>query len=595
MAKIEVQIDVEAAQFIAFYQKFKEYSASAEKMPGQWRDVAKSAKSASDSAQKSASASQDSADATDRASRSMVAVRRLSESASQAWLTMRNSTAKVAANVADITSSLLKWTGVTSLVGGLAGAGGLFGMDALARNVSSGRSAAMGLGSSYGERRSFLLNYGRFGDAESVLANVNQQKYSANKQALRNIGFTDYEINHLSSAELAARYEEKVQQQSKSVNPAMLSNWMRMRNVDQVMSLQDVERLRATPNAEMSGVRGRYNRDVKRFGLSKEQQSNWQEFETTLRSATKSIQTLFIAALGRLTPGLTALSNAFTDLLDRVQPNSKKGGPLDRWLDSLNKGLETFAKYLGSDEAKTQIVKFFKGLKSIAEIVWRFVKGAWSLAKGLGFVTDAQAAGYAGPTGGSVGSGSSVSSPYGGLSRTGLDAAPSQGAAILTGGALSSFPRGKDIDPEVVEYIRKAAEARGIDPRVALGVAKSEGLKGFSPSKGTWSAGSNDYGTSFGPLQAHFKSNIPGMRASGQGDRMLREGINARDISQWKKVIDWQLDYAKQHGWREWHGWRGAARAGLDYKPSTRSVVKVTPSIGSNPFIGAGGAFVGAQ
>jgi hypothetical protein len=117
---------------------------------------------------------------------------------------------------------------------------------------------------------------------------------------------------------------------------------------------------------------------------------------------------------------------------------------------------------------------------------------------------------------------------------------------------------------EVVDYIRNSAKRAGIDPNQALRVAQTEGLRGFDPATGKWSSGPNDAGTSFGPFQAHFKSNIPGFRAAGQGDDMLKAGIDARKMGDWKKAVDWQLDYAHKHGWGEWHGWTGDRWAGIN-------------------------------
>jgi hypothetical protein len=129
----------------------------------------------------------------------------------------------------------------------------------------------------------------------------------------------------------------------------------------------------------------------------------------------------------------------------------------------------------------------------------------------------------------------------GGIGGGGGGRAGGGGGSAGGGGATAPFRQGKGEDPEVVAFLRAEAIKNHVNPDYVLAVARSEGLKGFSPSKGTWSAGPNDRGTSWGALQAHFKNNIPGLSAAGQGDAMLREGINARDMSQWKKVLAWQV------------------------------------------------------
>lgn len=98
--------------------------------------------------------------------------------------------------------------------------------------------------------------------------------------------------------------------------------------------------------------------------------------------------------------------------------------------------------------------------------------------------------------------------------------------------------------------------ARGIDPNVALAVARSEGLGG---------AYVGDRGSSFGIFQLH-KGGLAGggMSVGGLGDMFQREtGRDPRDPSSWRAQIDWSLDYAAKHGWGAWHGWKGTAFAGM--------------------------------
>jgi hypothetical protein len=139
---------------------------------------------------------------------------------------------------------------------------------------------------------------------------------------------------------------------------------------------------------------------------------------------------------------------------------------------------------------------------------------------------------------------------------------------------------GKDaptgIMPEVADYIAREAAKRGIDPRVALQVAASEGARGYDPSKPDRGG---DQGTSFGPFQLHYKSDIPGFRNAGMGDDFTRQtGKDARDSSTWKDQVGFALDHAAKHGWRNWHGWKGDANAGLGLEPAEAS--KLIPSPG---------------
>lgn len=108
---------------------------------------------------------------------------------------------------------------------------------------------------------------------------------------------------------------------------------------------------------------------------------------------------------------------------------------------------------------------------------------------------------------------------------------------------------------EVSSYIVQSARARGIDPNVALQVAKSEGLGKYT----------GDGGSSFGPFQLHYGGIAKGGNSvPGMGDDFTKAtGLDARDPRTVKQQIDFALDRAKTGGWSPWHGWKGDPMAGI--------------------------------
>jgi len=141
--------------------------------------------------------------------------------------------------------------------------------------------------------------------------------------------------------------------------------------------------------------------------------------------------------------------------------------------------------------------------------------------------------------------------------------APAPADQFLGGGGAAAAPsgyvqgtKGSVIDQGVeAQYIAEAAKARGIDPDVALRVAKSEGLAQYE----------GDAGSSFGPFQLHYGGVAGGGNAvPGLGDTFTRQtGLDARNPSTWRKQVDFALDTAAKEGWGAWHGWKGPERAGL--------------------------------
>ena len=103
---------------------------------------------------------------------------------------------------------------------------------------------------------------------------------------------------------------------------------------------------------------------------------------------------------------------------------------------------------------------------------------------------------------------------------------------------------------EMEAYIRQAAIARGIDPDVAVRVARSEGL-----GEGVWQSNVMlDYGRerSYGPFQLHV---APEGRRPGMGnDFIAKTGLDPSDPSTWRQGVDFALDNAASGGWGPWFG-----------------------------------------
>lgn len=127
-------------------------------------------------------------------------------------------------------------------------------------------------------------------------------------------------------------------------------------------------------------------------------------------------------------------------------------------------------------------------------------------------------------------------------------------------------------------YIRDAATKRGIDPDVAVRVARSEGL-----APGVWQSNVVKNGrreTSYGPFQL--------LVGGGLGDKFQKVyGKSPADPSTVRQQIDFALDEAATGGWSPWYGAAKVgvgARTGLEnaralgYQPA--QVASLDPSIG---------------
>lgn len=94
-------------------------------------------------------------------------------------------------------------------------------------------------------------------------------------------------------------------------------------------------------------------------------------------------------------------------------------------------------------------------------------------------------------------------------------------------------------------YIRQAAAQRGIDPDVAMRIARSEGFNTYV----------GDNGRSFGDWQL--------FTGGGLGNEFMRKtGLDPSDPRTWKQQTDFALDHAaRTRSWAPWYG-RGPAGVG---------------------------------
>jgi hypothetical protein len=122
---------------------------------------------------------------------------------------------------------------------------------------------------------------------------------------------------------------------------------------------------------------------------------------------------------------------------------------------------------------------------------------------------------------------------------------------------------------DIGNYIAKAAAARGIDPDIALRVAKSEG------GLDSWNLQSNYVKNgvrepSFGPFQLY--------KGGGLGNKFMdKTGLDPANAAAGPAGVDFALDEAKKSGWGAWYG---AKKAGIgDFEGIGKSAETATAAL----------------
>jgi hypothetical protein len=130
----------------------------------------------------------------------------------------------------------------------------------------------------------------------------------------------------------------------------------------------------------------------------------------------------------------------------------------------------------------------------------------------------------------------------------GLGPAAAHNSATAAGGTGPTSGGAFTSQAEKEAFIRAAAAKAGIDPNVAMRVAKSEGFNEFL----------GDNGTSGGAFQLHVTR---GGRGRAVGDEFRKQtGLDPLDRANERQTIVFALQEAARSGWGAWHG---AQRVGI--------------------------------
>ena len=135
-------------------------------------------------------------------------------------------------------------------------------------------------------------------------------------------------------------------------------------------------------------------------------------------------------------------------------------------------------------------------------------------------------------------------------------------------------------DPAAIEaYIRQQAAVIGINPDIAVAVAKSEGLK-----PGVWQSNVVKNGVrepSYGPFQLY--------EGGGLGNEFKAKfGKSASDPTTWMDQVGFALGKAKEGGWTPWYGAKNTGIGRWDgIKASGQPQATAQPSGGPGAGLGS--------
>lgn len=396
---IEVDVDPEG-NFRQFYEQFQEYQKKAEESSEIWEDTSSGIEDASEAmdalvdlsgknadfamiaayqanviAKEIRAASASSNALLEGLSKNTKAQKNFadeSERGNKALEKMKKNAEGVAHSIFGVGKFLMK---VGAWGAGLAGLGGLLGAISLKDLASSAvdtQRGARGLGMTPGQLTAFNQDFGgRYLD-QSVLGSIadSQNSFAGRmwlaRAAAMNVGQVGSEDPGKLAGQLAIRAHNWWANTPEAMRTA--ENLQSSGFSQSGFSLQMMRQLGNTPLSELQRASAQYEQDQGKFNVGDKNTDAWYGFLRQIKDAGNTIETDLKNRLVALAPDLQRFVNVFGKdakmLIDDIFTPQN--------LDSLAKGIDSFATYLGSNEFR-QNMKAFVGLIGIAAEKMRWV------------------------------------------------------------------------------------------------------------------------------------------------------------------------------------------------------------------------------
>lgn len=394
MAKSIIDVQVDSGSFDAFKAEFEKYKSALEEMPETWQEIsgeigegAAAAEVYADRISKAQTHSKNLNALLDQtvddwnkihisvnaaySDESTKRADKLKKSTFDARTWMKDAaeySKSLGERVKDTTESLLKWSGIVGVFSGLAGAGGLFGINRMAANAGNLRYESMGLGVTGGQYQAAGINFNKAVDNPSALmGSIQNAQYDVSKRwAFNAMGVNP---NNANLTQLTGEMLKAAKRTFASSGSTLQG--AEAHGLTQFFSLNDLVRLKNMSDAEIDAMSKRAEADSKQLALSDRTLRSWQDFNQQMNRSGTQIENTFISGLLPLAKPLGNLSDAFSKAVGVFL----KSPLIGEGLEKLAGGLDTFSKYLESPDFPKDVQSFMTTLKELVTGVGSIVKG----------------------------------------------------------------------------------------------------------------------------------------------------------------------------------------------------------------------------
>jgi hypothetical protein len=360
-----IDIELQTAAFERYAQLFDKYSETLRKQPEIWKKIqgqheklAQGFASLGNSTEKHLDAVRDLQELGDDQEKHLHLSGKL-------WDGIAVSSGKTVKNVASISTSLLKWTGLLSGISALTGYFSIAGLDRLGGDVAGWRKSSMGLGITSGQQRAFDLSFGRLlGSPEGFLGGINSAVSNLSAQGpLYALGVNPNDST--SQVAISTLQALRAKAQGTPTNQlGMLEQMYQLGNLG--ISVEDLRRLQSMKPGEFNQLLGTYRTQQSALGLGDDTQKRWTDFLTNMDLAKAKIENVFVKGLVPLTGPIERLATGFEHILE---VSMRKDGGIAHAIDSVAAWLDAFSGKIAKPEFLTKVEQFTSDVGALSDAV----------------------------------------------------------------------------------------------------------------------------------------------------------------------------------------------------------------------------------
>lgn len=354
-----IDIEVRDEKFKEFIRQFDAYQDNLKSQGGLWTKQGTAIKGANAQLKSLASLADELADGVGTANKNQEKFRKSTDQSSRSMAGLARSTMQVSKGILSATTMLLKWSGIAGAIGGLLGAGGLFGLSRLSSNIANQQKTASGLGVTYGAGQAFGPSFGRFLDSPSgLLSKMAEYKSSAKGMGeFAKMGIAGAE--NKSPDELAIEAMRNAREFYKNTPKNLLQNYSEAYGYSGLFNTEELRRLGTSKDLE-SRI-GRFGSEKKKLNLMGGTTSPYQNFSDQMSFSGAGIEATFGKALVALVPQLTKLSEALRKATDSFM----RSDIVKAALNSLATGIGELAGYLNSPQFLNDMDEFLETMQQL--------------------------------------------------------------------------------------------------------------------------------------------------------------------------------------------------------------------------------------